>query len=302
MKAILTDMQEHENEILNSRICGLGGSDAKMVYKVGMNGLASLSETDLHRLAVLKGQTMPNNVPSTPAMEAGHIFEDWVAQLDSMKGCSREVYLESEDITGLSFKVFAHADFYYDGIGMAIECKYVQKDTEKVASDYMAQLQWYFMIGCKRVALFHGTGDVIPFRYEDGDILEIERDDEYINVMLNGLQLLNDFLADFVYVEKESVSALALPKNMQVDLDKAGKFLRSIKDAEEAVAKTREALKQYMEENGIIRIDGDGVVVSYIKASVKTTFDSKKCLAEHPEMSAYMKQSNVKSSIKIEVK
>ena len=39
----------HEQEIATSRVGGLGGSDAALVYKIGRSGIEGLSNTDKKR-------------------------------------------------------------------------------------------------------------------------------------------------------------------------------------------------------------------------------------------------------------
>ena len=88
--------QEHNNEILKSRIGGFGGSDAKLFYTIASKGVNKLSATDLFRISVAKGESDSKSIPETPAMAAGHAFEDYVERLLKNKGFEREVKLSSK--------------------------------------------------------------------------------------------------------------------------------------------------------------------------------------------------------------
>ena len=46
---------KHQQEIESTRRGGFGGSDAKMIYKIGLKGIESLNNTDKIRIAVAKG-------------------------------------------------------------------------------------------------------------------------------------------------------------------------------------------------------------------------------------------------------
>ena len=70
----------HQQEIEQSRVGGFGGSDAKMFYKIGLNGLSALSNTDKMRIRVAKGIDEYKPVMQTEAMQKGHDFEDWFAE------------------------------------------------------------------------------------------------------------------------------------------------------------------------------------------------------------------------------
>ena len=107
---------DYKKEIVKSRVGGFGGSDAKMFYKVGLNGLSALSDTDKRRIAVALGQAEFVETYTTDAMEAGNEFERWLAvnSYTVETGWENNFFLTSEIIKPNNFKIFAHADFYDD--------------------------------------------------------------------------------------------------------------------------------------------------------------------------------------------
>ena len=187
--------QAHAQEIANTRKGGLGGSDAAMVYKVGLNGLLSLSASDVKRLAVMVGTYQAGDWGGNAYTNAGHAFEDYAEQVlpFGRYGYEREAVLKQP--LAKAFDVFAHADFVCgSGHSCVIECKYVQQDTAHVVERYYPQLQWYYMLGAQSVHLYHGRGSVEPFEVEEACVQLIERDEQTIAILLNGIKTIDDAL------------------------------------------------------------------------------------------------------------
>lgn len=62
-------------------------------------------------------------------------------------------------------------------------------------------------------------------------------------------------------------------------------------------------LLKAMEENGVVKIENEDLIISYIASGEKETFDSKSFKKDHSEMyDQYVKFTPVKSSIRIKVK
>ena len=187
--------QSHAQEIQQTRVGGLGGSDAAMVYKVGLNGLLSLSATDVKRLAVMVGTYPAVDWGGNAHTNAGHAFEDYAEQVlpFGRYGYEREAVFKQP--LARAFDVFAHADFVCGSThSCVIECKYVQQDTAHVVEKYYPQLQWYYMLGAQSVHLYHGRGSVEPFEVEEACVQLIERDEPTIAILLNGIKTIDDAL------------------------------------------------------------------------------------------------------------
>lgn len=162
----LERMAAHDAEIRQSRIGRLGGSDA--AWLLSLNDL-QVPRTTMQRIRVLLGLDEPQ-VFETPYTNAGHMFEDYAEQKilpiehkpKDGANISREVLLGKKRPFRF-FRVQAHADFMTD-TGTVYECKYVtKKNTQQVMQQYMAQLQWYYWMGARRVYLIHGRGCADPF-------------------------------------------------------------------------------------------------------------------------------------------
>ena len=62
-------------------------------------------------------------------------------------------------------------------------------------------------------------------------------------------------------------------------------------------------LLKAMEENGVVKIENEDLIISYIASGEKETFDSKSFKKDHSEMyDQYVKFTPIKRSIKIKVK
>src|SRR5690606_26428840 len=85
-------------------------------------------------------------------------------------------------------------------LGRVIEAKYTSSDAQQTKRDYMAQLQWYYMLGADQVFLNKGyQGE--PF--EINDAVFIEPNQAYIKKLIKGIKLVDAFCETFVYEPKD---------------------------------------------------------------------------------------------------
>ena len=76
-----------------------------------------------------------------------------------------------------------------------------------------------------------------------------------------------------------------------------------IKAIEEIKQSYRNAIQEAMEKNGIDKFDNDFITVNYVAPTTRTTLDTKRLKAEHPELyGEYLTESEVKSSVRIKAK
>lgn len=279
--------EKHAEEIRQSRVGGLGGSDAALVLKVGERGLAALTNTDHKRLCVMLGMQEQSDFGGNAYTNAGHMFEDWVAKTKPWGNVEYEREKVIEERLSLQFRTFAHADFYHDGV--VAECKYVQKTTDKVASEYSAQLQWYYMLGVREVYLLHGQGSVEPFEVEECVLLKIERDEEIIAKLIAGVKTLSIAIADGWQPNFSEKFAL---EDVPMSVQESIRTLAQLKVEEVRIKEQRDAaskiVKDYCEEwhaTSIVGMIGEqNVRAVYTRESETKTFDAKKFKAEHQDI------------------
>lgn len=305
----VAEQREHNAEIQRTRVGGLGGSDADMLMRVGRNGMGALTATDMKRLSVMLGISQQEQWCGNAYTNAGHAFEDYMEQrmpVGKNERLTREEYIEQP--LARNFKTFAHADFT-TRVGRAkkafnvLECKYVQKDTEKVAQEYAAQLQWYYILGAEAVVLVHGRGEVNPFDPEqvEATMLNIERNEDICRDIMAGVKAIDDAIEDGwkpITPEKQHVGDTSQTVQRAFETLQRCKQQREQLDEEETAAKA--VIASYMEDFACSSIFADnGDAVTMTKASTSRTFDGAKLLKMHPEFDTdeFYKTVNRKASI-----
>ena len=295
---------ERKQEIIDSRKGGFGGSDADMFMRVGLNGLSALTDTDKKRIAVALGQIEYVPIQPTEAMERGNDFEDYVAKcLLSYQASDwqREVVIEKQ--LARNFRTFAHADFYFEEFNSVIETKCTSGTLEEAIERYMPQLQWYYLLGVYEVYLWKGDQKK-KFDFETIEDVEIERNEQLIQRLENGIKLIDDFCENFKYVEKDEWTIFDLLPHEQKAAEVMFNYLSTIKKMEDEVEKQKQMLLDVMTKNNVKSLRHDDYIVTVVPEGVRSTFDKKKLLAEHPEINEadYLKTSKVEPYLKITLK
>lgn len=304
----LSAAKSHAEEIKTSRVGGLGGSDAAMVLKIGRNGLQALCKTDIKRLRVMLGLAEPCNFGGNSATDAGHAFEDYIEERLKMIfpiGYIREAKMMGEDYG--NFKTFAHADFL-TASKKVIECKFVQGTTNEVLSKYYAQLQWYYYLGADCVTLCHGVGNVEPFEVIDYTFLDVPRDEQTIEVIRNGLRLIDEYCSNEQDVSEPS--EVDIQTKQRKLLRKYITRKRKVDMLTAEIDSIKAELQAEMENNNIAKISGaidsnSAAVVIFRKGSTRRTLDTTKALAKYPELNEQgelWKTTTAKSSLTIQIK
>ena len=279
---------------------GFGGSDAAMYINIAKKGgVEGLSNTDLYRIAVAMGIKPYVPVPVTEAMQNGHIFEDSYEKMlkDSGVNFDREVKLVAKK-QPKNFKIFAHADFVCDN-NYVEECKFIQdeeKNDQDVAETYKAQLQWYYMLGVEYVDLIRGYGNP---EYPSTQDLIIDEDENIIDNLKLGIQILDDAISDGWVPEIEEEYAAAMSEKMQniiADYERL-KFEKSAID--EKLDELQKQIIEYMTIGNVAKINGTLGTISRTADSVVESFDSTKFKKENAELySKYLKKSTRKGSLR----
>ena len=295
----------HQQEIEQSRVGGFGGSDAKMFYKIGLNGLSALSNTDKLRIRVAKGIDEYKPIMQTEAMQKGHDFEDWFAEEvnDALKGFICEYRVEPESVLAVNFHIFAHADFYCINEKCAIELKCVS-NIVTVLNDYMTQLQWYYMLGCKRVGLIVCNSKFDDF--EDGlqDPVEVEKNENYIKTLLHGIKLLDDNWDNLNLKIGDEWDESDLFPSEQREVQLMTSYLQQIKAMEAQIEESKAKLLEMMIESGVKSIKSDAYNITVVPDGTTSRFNKKKLLKDHPEINEadYTATSERKAYLKITLK
>ncbi len=297
--------QAHQQKIEQSRVGGFGGSDAKMFYKIGLNGLSALSNTDKLRIRVAKGIDKYKPIMKTEAMQKGHDFEDWFAEECSvfLSKFIREHRVEPENGLAINFNVFAHADFYNITNKWAVELKCVS-DVGKVQDDYMAQLSWYYMLGCKRVDLIVCDSKFDDFGDGLQDPIEIKPNENYIETLLHGIKLLDDNWDNLDLKIGDEWDESDLFPSEQKEVQLMTSYLQQIKAMEAQIEESKAKLFDMMTKSGVKSIKSGSYNITVVPPGTTSRFDKKKLLKDHPEINEadYTSRSERKAYLKITLK
>ena len=86
-------------------------------------------------------------------------------------------------------------------------------------------------------------------------------------------------------------------------VQKIVEFERMAKDIKEKETELKNAILEAMEAEGIIKIDADDVIISYVAPTDRESLDTKALRAELPDIyDAYVKISPVKASIRVKLR
>ena len=85
--------------------------------------------------------------------------------------------------------------------------------------------------------------------------------------------------------------------------DKIAEFERQVKTIKEQEDKLKEKILNEMEAKGLLSIETNNLLISYVQPTDREIFDSKRFRIEHDDLyDEYVKMTPVKSSIRIKVK
>lgn len=293
----------HKQEIEATRVGGFGGSDAKMFYKIGLKGLSALNNTDKKRIRVAKGIDEYKPVPVNEAMQRGHDFEDWYAEqaFAPMAACAKREAVLKNDLAQ-NFDVFCHADFYDDEFREVWELKCLSKP-ENAVRDYYEQLQWYYLMNAHHVWLVVSDSN-LSFIEGTSFPEEIERNEQIIDILYNGIKLLDDNWDNLDLSVGEEWTDEDLMPFEKKEVDALAKYLNEIKELEAEADRRRQTVFDFMNTNGIKSLKSELYNISFIPESITSTLDKKKLFSEHPEIKEtdYLKISPKKAYITVKLK
>jgi len=309
------EKQELENEILRTRVGGLGSSDAAMVATVGRIG--ELNETAKKRIAQMLGlepvEDFTNKFCENGKKREREIFE-WIRYENKTSNPKINYH------TVTNFEVFCHIDVQVEDEKHIAwyEIKTSKNDADTVYQNNLEQLQWHWMIGKALADAGKKNFTLILLHYhEDYENYCESFDESKITVhtvfkneptqleIHKGLAIINTSLKDFAetYQQREELMATDLPMPMREKLSVIRNYIIAIKEQEKQIEDFKEKILAVMEDKNIKKISTDYLDITYKAPTVRETFESKLFGLEHPELYAkYKKQSIVKSSIQLKIK
>ena len=272
----------HAQEITSTRSLGFGGSDASMILRIGKGGFNAITKSDRERIKVVKGLTEYIPTPSTPAMQAGHDFEDYISGISSLlfgDGVEREKFLTREGYQ--HFKVFAHADYAVptaDGLDI-FELKYSKKSTDEVLATYHAQFQWYYLLGATEVHLVHGHNNGKGFDMVGVTSLPIPRDESVIAHLAEGLRMLDDGWDDVpVNVDTD------VPFFIEAKVAELADLIRREEELTTRIKELRSEVEGMLSEEKATSLECGGLAFRWTPPTQSVKFDEKSFRTDHPDI------------------
>ena len=297
---------EHKQEIINTRVGGLGSSDAKMVVGIAERG--QLNYADKERIAVMLGLTEKRQITSK-AIELGNIIEDAVFEVFKTQF--------GENITSnpryvielhLDYRVSNHIDFEISTPDelIWIEHKSTIHGISQALEDYKYQLAWHTMLGQDkalnegkkfRLMLSHyDTNDFDgEFNADKLNIVEVKPNKHYIDKIGKGLLIINEALPTFTWEKNEGIlHASSLPTEINDKCEMMATHLRKIKELTEQIDTFKSKMCELMVANNVKSIVTDAFSITLVEQSVSTTFDKSKFTKEHPDMVAQYEKKSIR--------
>lgn len=297
---------EHKQEIINTRVGGLGSSDAKMVVGIAERG--TLNYADKERIAVMLGLAEKRQI-SSKAIELGNIIEDAVFEVFKTQFSENIVSNPRYEIQlYLDYRVSNHIDFEISTPAelIWIEHKSTIHGINQALEDYKYQLAWHAMLGEDkaqaegkkfRLMLSHyDTNDFAgEFNADKLSIVAVPTNKHYIDKIGKGLLIINEALPTFEWQPNEGIlHASSLPAEINDKCEQMATHLRKIKEMTEQVDTFKARMCELMTANNVKSIVTDAFTITLVEQSVSTTFDKAKFTKEHPDMVAQYEKKSVR--------
>lgn len=299
-------METKKQEIINTRVGGLGSSDAKMVVAIAER--ETLNYADKERIAVMLGLAEKRQI-SSKAIELGNIIED--AVFDVFKTQFGENIVSNPRYTmelNLDYRIGNHIDFEIstDSTLIWIEHKSTIHGINQALEDYKYQLAWHAMLGedkalnegkqFKLMLSHYDTNDFDgEFNADKLSIVAVPTNKHYIEKISKGLLIINEALPAFEWQPNEGIlHASSLPAEINDKCELMADHLRKIKEMTEQVDQFKSRMCELMVANNIKSIVTDAFTITLVEQSVSTIFDKSKFAKEHPDMVAQYEKKSVR--------
>lgn len=297
---------EHKQEIINTRVGGLGSSDAKMVVGIAERG--TLNYADKERIAVMLGLAEKRQI-SSKAIELGNIIEDAVFDVFKTQLGENIVSNPRYEINlYLDYRVSNHIDFEISTPDelIWIEHKSTIHGINQALEDYKYQLAWHAMLGedkalkegkqFKLMLSHYDTNDFAgEFNADKLSIVAVPTNKHYIDKIGKGLLIINEALPAFEWQPNEGIlHASSLPAEINDKCEMMATHLRKIKELTEQVDVFKQRMCELMTANNVKSIVTDAFTITLVEQSVSTTFDKSKFAKEHPDMVAQYEKKSVR--------
>lgn len=291
-------MYEYKDEIRQTRLGCLGGSDGKTLLQISQLGYVPKSA--YKRMAVAKGIIEQEDIPTNSAMQMGNEVENIIYQylLESDVNYQSNPRLESKRYSRRNVKLIAHPDFMLvdeeNKVVKLYECKATIYNFNQTRDTYKAQLYIEQCLGREyamelgsdyrlELYLVHYCTDGIDysngFEFDPSrlTVKKIRIESNYFNIA-KSMDIVNDFLKTFdeYYGNGDEIDYNLLPKQVQAQFTQVANIINEIKEKEEFVNDFKKRLYAFMCEKGIKSIKNDSFTIVRVDESESKSFDAKR--------------------------
>ena len=295
---------DYKQDIVQTRVGHLGGSDAKMIQSVAEAG--KIPQSAMKRLAVCKGLAEQPQF-TNPAIEFGNYVESMVFEsLHSQdERWQSNPCLVSGKYSRKNVEVIDHVDFLLvDDKNRMItiaECKATHSTFEQTRDEYKWQLAHHWILGQEvaktrgnykvRLLLCHYYTDGIdltqPFEFDPSrltvkQLRNMEKLSKAYHIA-EAMDIIDNFLETFTEYYEDEVDGNLLPEKVKTEFDQVTTFLTEIKEREKKVEDFKKKLTEFMVSKGIKGIKTDAWSITLVNESESVSVDYKAIFANEIE-------------------
>ena len=313
-------MSEQKENIISTRIGGLGSSDAAMCYNIGQRGF--LTQSDNFRIAVMLGIEQPIQFSNVGTRLGDEIEEKLFNYLKELyPNIISNPYYKSETLSmHYKFDIFNHIDYEFEDhkIIKWFENKAVITNVDDTISHYFYQICWHQMLLSEKAKEKGLSAQLLLSHYDTNDFTSVdemnvdkwniipirnEKISYAMDVIKKGLQIISDTIPTFEYVKQETLDANILPNEQVKLMNDIALVITQIEAQNNVVESFKSNMYDLMKANNIKSIKHDSFTLTVVDETVSVTFDSKAFKVKHPDLySQFTKSSPKKGYLKITTK
>lgn len=293
-------MENYKEDIRNTRLGSLGGSDGNLLAQVANIGYVPNSARK--RLAVMKGLIEKEDI-TTRVMRYGDFIEQSIyshlQEIDN-RYQSNPLWVSGK-YSKDGIRLICHPDFVlFDEdkkVLKTYECKATRFNPQQTRDTYLNQLFIEWTLANEIVAA-KGKGWKVEIYLCHYDTSNVNIDDEFVfdpdllsihrlrmpkNLfdIDKAMTIVSEFASTFdYYTEDEEIDSVYLPEKVKAEFDMVTGILAEIKERETKVDEFKRKLCDFMLKQNIKSIKNDAWNITLVGATEQVSFDSKKYLSD----------------------
>lgn len=312
-------MENYKNEIRNTRLGSLGGSDGNLLAQVA--NLGHVPNSARKRLAVMKGLIEKEDI-TTRVMRYGDFIEQSIyshlQEIDN-RYQSNPLWISGK-YSKDGVRLICHPDFVlFDDakkVLKAYECKATKFNPQQTRDTYLNQLfiEWTL---ANEIVKAKGDGWKVEMYLCIYNTSNVNIDDEFVfdpdllsihrlRIPKNlfdidkAMTIVSEFASTFdYYTEDEEIDSVYLPEKVKAEFDMVTDILTEIKERETKVDEFKRKLYDFMLDKNIKGIRSEEWSITRVDASESKSFDGKKYLADlkalHPRKAKKIEEKYTKT-------